>query len=82
MPRRRRKGHRHSARERHVFKVLKRSVKKKHPSWPDSRIWAMTMGMSPKTLHKKKFKTSTRTYSITHKRAAAARRLKRGRRRR
>jgi len=72
----RRKGHRHTPRERHVYKVLRRKGISKH------RAWAMTMGMSPKTLHKRRFKTSSRQYSTTHRKAAAARRRKARSRRR
>ncbi len=59
---------RHTKREHHVFNVFRRKgigVK---------RAWAMTMGMSPKTLHKARFKTTPRQYSTTHRKAAAARR--------
>jgi hypothetical protein len=68
------KKRRHTAREHHVFNVLKRAVRKRHPNWSDGRIWAMTEGMAPKTLHKAAFKTTPRQYSITGRRAAAARR--------
>ncbi len=58
-------------REHHIFNVLK----KENPGLTDSHIWAMVEGMSPKTLQRK-FKTTPRTYSTTHKKAAAARRAK------
>lgn len=75
--RRKRKGHRHTKRERHVYRVLRRKL----PHYTEGHVWAMVMGMSPKTLHKAAFKTTSRQYSITHRRAAAARKLKAARKR-
>ncbi len=73
MPKKKRKARRHTARERHVYKVLHRKGISKR------RAWAMTMGMSPKTLGKSKFKTRSRKTSTTHKKAAAARRRRKRR---
>lgn len=72
----RKKGHKpiHSKREHHIYNMFRR----KYPNWTVGHAWAVTMGFSPKMLHKAKFKTTPRQYSITHKRAAIARKLKRG----
>lgn len=63
-------GYHHSAKEHRIFNLFRRK------GYSVSHAWAATEGFAPKSIRKSHvFKTTTRQYSITHKRAAISRKL-------